>query len=460
MDHESIPRLIARFAAPALVGMFANALYNIADRVFVGQIVGSQGIAAIAISFPCMLFFFCVATLIGTGSASRVSILMGEKKTRQSEQTLGNSFTLALMSGLCLMVIARLMFGRILTMSGTSDTLFPVAAEYLSHIIYGIIFSVVSFSLSYQIRACGSPTYAMGTQLVGAVSNIFLDALFVLKFGMGVKGAAIATVISQGISLCWVLAYFKLPRAALRLRLSFMLNLDFAAIGRIFAVGIPASLVQLNFVFVHGIITNASNTHGGDLAVSATGIFMGLDSLLFMPAVAMGEACTPIIGYNYGAGRMDRVISAVKNGIVITTVFYLLSFCAIMLFAENMVMMFNSENRELIELTARCMRYANACIPIMSVSIICTSFLQGLGRGRDGMILSAIRYAVFLWAPLLILPRYYGLYGAWCSFPISDIGGTIAAAIVLTRSIKRLRKSPAQADKGKRGFIIRDLRKR
>jgi putative MATE family efflux protein len=328
----------------------------------------------------------------------------------------------------------------ILLMSGASETLYPLAHEYMSHIVYGIAFGIVSFSMSYQIRAAGSPIYAMGTQVLGALSNVALDALFVMKFGMGVRGAAIATVISQGISLCWALWYFRLPGAVLRVRLRHMMRLDIAAIRKIFEVGAPASLIQLNFVFVHGLITNASNTYGGDIAVSATGIFMGLDSLLFMPAVAMGEACTPIIGYNYGAGKIDRVISAVKNGILITTVFYLLSFSAIMFFAEQMVMIFNSSDAELIRFTARCMRYANVAIPIMSVSIICTSLLQGLGRGHEGMALAAVRFGLFLWTPLLILPRYYGILGVWASFPISDICGTLASGILMRRTIKRLRE--------------------
>jgi putative MATE family efflux protein len=457
MDHESIPRLMARFAAPALVGMFANALYNIVDRIFVGQIVGPQGIAAIAVSFPCMIFFFCVATLIGTGAASRVSILMGEKKIAQAERTLGNSLTLALVSGILLTAFAWAYFPKILALSGASETLYPMAAEYLSHIIYGIILWIIGFSLSYQIRACGSPAYAMGTQVVGAVSNIMLDALFVMKFGMGVRGAAIATVISQGISLVWVLAYFRLPKAALRLRPRFMIRMEPAAIARIFSVGIPASLVQLNFVFVHGMITNASNTYGGDLAVSATGIIMGLDSLLFMPAVAMGEACTPIIGYNYGARRMDRVIAAVKNGIAVTTAFYLLSFGTIMFFAEHMVTLFNSDDAALIALAARCMRYANVGIPVMSVSIICTSLLQGLGKGREGMILSAARFGIFLWTPLLILPRFYGILGVWGSFPISDVGGTIISALVMAKIIKNLRKGTEMGRNESAPFRANDI---
>jgi putative MATE family efflux protein len=393
-----------------------------------------------------MLLFMCVATLIGTGAASRVSILMGERRTRRAEQTLGNSFALALAAGVILTAMARLFYGRILILSGASENLYPMAAEYLSVITYGIIFGIMSFSLSYQIRACGSPSYAMGTQIIGALSNIALDALFVIGFDMGVKGAAIATVISQGISFFWALLYFWLPAAALRLRLKFIIKLDLVSIGRIFTVGLPASLVQLNFVFVHGLITNSSNSYGGDLAVSATGIFMSLDSLLFMPAVALAEACAPIIGFNYGAGKTERVISVVKTGIAITTAFYLLSFTVIMMFAEVVVMMFNSEDAELIRITARAMRYANLGIPVMSVSVIGNSLLQGLGRGREGLVLAVIRFGVFLWIPLLTLPSFWGLYGVWGSFPVSDICGSVVSGALIARAVRELRRGEKTPD--------------
>ncbi len=443
MERENIPRLLARFAAPALVGMLANALYNIVDRIFVGQVVGASGIAALALSFPCMLLFFSMAFLIGVGAASRISILLGEKRKRRAEQTLGNAFMMALVSSILLWIVGRLYFRSILILSGASETLYPTAAAYLSIILYGVIFSVISFSLSCQIRACGSPTYAMGSQLVGAFANIVLDAWFVLGLGMGVQGAAIATVISQFFSMLWALSYFWLPRATLRLRLHFVLRPDLESIARIFAVGTPACLINLNFVLVHGMITNASSHYGGDLAVSATGIFMSLDSLLFMPAIAISEACQPIIGYNYGAGKIERVISTVKMGIVACTAFYLLSFALVMTKAELLVMMFNSSDKALIELAASGIRVANIGIPFMGISLVCTSFMQGLGRGREGLYLALARLGIFLWIPLLTLPKIFGVYGAWGSFPVSDIGGSIVAGLFMMHTVKKLRQTHA-----------------
>ncbi|MDL2264602.1 MATE family efflux transporter, partial [Synergistaceae bacterium OttesenSCG-928-I11] len=413
MESEPIPRLLARFAAPALVGMLANALYNIVDRIFVGQTVGRDGLAAIALAFPCMLFFISVGFLVGIGSASRVSILLGEKRTSQAERTLGNSLTLATVLSFVLLAGGAYFFREILLLSGTSEHLYPIAANYLHIVMYGVIFSIVSFTLSCQIRACGSPTFAMGTQVVGAVANIVLDAWFVIGRDMGVEGAAIATVISQILSCGWAMAYFFLPKSTLTLRWRDIVRLDRATVARIFAVGVPSCLVHLNFVLVHGVITNASSTYGGDLAVSATGVFMSLDSLLFMPAIAIAEACQPIIGYNFGAGKPDRVIKTVKAGMLATTAFYVTSFAVLMLFAEYMVMMFNRDDAELIALTSRAIRVANVGIPFMGLTVINTSFLQGLGKGREGLMIAVIRFGIFLWIPLLILPKYFGVLGAW-----------------------------------------------
>lgn len=443
MEYEPIPRLLARFAAPALVGMLANALYNIVDRIFVGQTVGRDGLAAIALAFPCMLFFISVGFLIGIGAASRVSILLGEKRTPQAERTLGNALTLSVVLSLVLLAGCAVFFRDILLLSGASERLYPIAANYLRIVMAGVVFAIVSFTLSCQIRASGSPAFAMGTQVVGALANIVLDAWFVIGRDMGVEGAAIATVISQILSCGWAVAYFFLPKSSLKLRGRNIVRLDRVTVARILAVGIPSCLIHLNFVLVHGVITNSASAYGGDLAVSATGIFMSLDSLLFMPALAIAEACQPIIGYNFGAEKPERVIKTVKAGVLATTAFYVVSFTVIMFCSEYLVMMFNRDDAELIALTARAMRIANFGIPLMGISVVNGSFLQGLGRGREGLLLAFIRFGVFLWIPLLILPNYFGILGAWGAFPISDIFGSIIAGLFTIRMIRTLRTDAA-----------------
>lgn len=440
METEGIPRLLVRFAGPAMVGMIASALYNIVDRIFVGQTVGAEGIAAIALGFPCMLFFFAFALLLGVGGASRIALQLGAKDLEGAQRTLGNAVLLCLLGGGLSFAFAGLFVEPILRISGASVSLMPAAKEYLFIILWGVFFSIPGYAGSCYIRACGSPGYAMGTQLIGALANVVLDAWFVLGLHMGIKGAAIATVISQILAAAWVVAYFFLPHARLRLKRAFVLTPRWNVIRRILAVGFPPFLVELNFVLIHGLMNVSVAKYGGDLAVSATGIFMSMDSLLFMPAVAIGEGTQPIVGYNYGAGRYDRVRHAVRLAVTAASVFYVFSFLMIQLNAEFFVRLFNSSNEALIALAARAMRIANAGIPVMGVSIITSATLQGLGRAREGLILSFIRFGLLMLLPLLIFPRLWGVPGTWGCFPLSDIAGSVVAFLFLRRVMRNMEK--------------------
>ena len=439
METESIPRLLARFAGPAIVGMIASALYNIVDRIFVGQTVGANGIAAIALGFPLMLFFFSFALLVGVGGGSRIAILLGAGEVEKAEKTLGNAVFICLVIGVFFLVFSRAFIDPILRVSGASENLLPMARSYLSIVLWGVFFAIFSFAFSSFIRAAGSPGYAMGTQVIGAVVNVLLDAWFVLGLGKGVEGAAVATVISQGISMCWATGYFLLPGSKLKLMRVHVSTPHWPDIKRILMVGLPPCLVELNFVLIHALMNVGVQRDGGDLAVSATGIFMSLDSLLFMPAIAIGEGAQPIIGYNYGAKKIDRVIQTIKLALGATTLFYMISFLLIQTNAEALVRLFNRSDPALIALAALAMRIANIGIPLMGISIITSFTLQGLGRAREGLFLSFIRFGVLLIIPLLVLPRIFGLYGNWAAFPVSDIAGSAISAVFLYCLIQKLK---------------------
>ena len=441
METESVPRLLARFAIPSTIGMLASALYNIVDRIFVGQTVGADGIAAIALGFPCMLFFFAFSMLVGIGGASRVALQLGAKNDEGANQTVGNVVFLCILGGVLFMTIGQSSVDLVLRACGASDTLLPMAKDYLSVILLGVFFSLISFAGSCVIRACGSPNYAMGTQLIGALLNVALDAWFVIGLRMEVRGAAIATVISQGISMIWVTAYFFTPTTRIRLRWHDIFKPRREAAARILAVGTPPFLVHMILVIINGLLNSSVAKYGGDLAVAATGILMSLDSLLFMPAIAIGEGAQPIVGYNYGARRFERVRQTIKWSVGVTTAFYVISFLVIFFHAEFLVLMFNKSNEALITLTARFMRVAYLCIPVMGVSIITGSTLQGLGRARDGLILSFMRFGLFLLVPMAILPRFYGLFGVWATFPLSDVIGSSVSFMYLRRIMTEMKQN-------------------
>lgn len=439
MESAPLPRLLAGFALPALGGMLANALYNIVDRIFVGQTIGRSGLAAIALAFPCMLISFSLSLMLGAGAASRVSIKLGERKTDDAERALGASFAMACAGGVVLASAALIYCREILAISGASEQMMGTAEAYLRIVLVGVPFQFVGSVLANEIRAAGSPSYAMGSQIVGALINIGLDAWFVLGLGMGVEGAAAATAVSQLLSFGWTVAWFFSRRAAIRLRARHIFRVDLASASRIISVGMPSCFVELNFALVNMFITNTVSFYGGDVAVSATGVYTSLDSLLFLPGLAIGEACQPIIGYNYGARRPERVLGTVRLGIIAATLFYLSSWAVIMLAAEWPIMLFVHADAELVEVSARAMRVSNIGIPLFGIITVSSSFMQGLGRGRDAMISSGIRYAVFLWIPLLIMPRLIGLYGAWGAFSVSDICGAIVAGWFIKRTAAKLR---------------------
>jgi Na+-driven multidrug efflux pump len=280
----------------------------------------------------------------------------------------------------------------------------------------------------------------MGTQLIGALLNVALDAWFVIGLQMEVRGAAIATVISQGVSMLWVAAYFFTPRARIRLRLRDIFAPCREAVARILAVGSPPFLMQSTFVIIHALMNVSVAKYGGDLAVSAIGILMSLDSLLFMPAVAIGEGTQPIVGYNYGARHFHRVRQAIKWSVAATTVFYVLSFLTIFFNTEFFVRLFNNSNEALITLTVRSLRVAYIGIPVMGLSIVTGFALQGLGRARDSLVLSIIRFGLLMFVPLAILPRFFGLYGVWAIFPVSDILGSAVSFLFLRNIMAEMKK--------------------
>lgn len=432
IDQEKIPKLLIHFAFPAMVGMVAGAIYNIVDRIFVGRYVGTAGLAAITLSFPVMLLMFSFSLLIGVGGSSRVAILRGAKKQRPAEQALGHTLMLLAAVGFAGMGLSVYGVDLLLKISGASEEILPIARNYLRIILIGGPLALMGHGINSLIRACGSPRYAMGTQILGAFSNILLDALFIVKMGMGVEGAALGTVMAQGAATICGLMFFYWGSSPLRIRLHFLVRLRMKVVKKICAVGSSPFITELSFVFYMTLMNNMVRKYGGDIGLSAMGVFLSLDSILFLPAMAIGEAVQPVIGYNYGAGKPDRVVMAIKYAIKMVTCLYVLSFVIAEIFAKKMILLFN-DDPELLAIGVPGMRIAYIGIIFMGVTIITNSALLGLGRAREAITLSVFRHAVFLFLPIIILPRFYGIWGIWMSFPVGDISGCLIAALFLKR---------------------------
>jgi putative MATE family efflux protein len=300
MGEGSIPRLLFRFSIPAIVGMLVNALYNVVDRVFIGWGVGALGIAGVTIGFPIMIVQMAFGMLIGMGAATLVSIRLGEKKREEAERIIGNALSLLVAISLVLAAAGLIWLRPLLILFGASPAILAQGEQYLSVILAGSVFMGVGFGMNGFIRAEGNPRIAMLTMIIGAVLNTILDPIFIFWFKMGVRGAAIATVISQATSAAWVLAYFLRGKSLLKLRLANLkVNQDIA--WSIAAIGFAPFAMQLAASVLNAILTRQLQRYGGDLAIAAMGILFSVSMLILMPVFGLNQGAQPLIGYNYGA---------------------------------------------------------------------------------------------------------------------------------------------------------------
>lgn len=442
MHEEKITNLLIRFALPSMFGMIAGAIYNIVDRIFVGHYVGAAGLAAITTAFPTMVLMFAFSFLIGVGGSSRIAILYGAKKRRPAEQVLSHSIMLLTVIGFTTAILGLYFIDDLLRLSGASENLLPIARDYMSIILIGGPLALTSYALNSLIRACGNPRYAMTTQIFGALLNIILDAIFIVYFRMGVAGAALGTVLAQGAATIFGLTYFFLKTTPLRIRLHFILKPKLKIIKKIITVGSAPFIMELSFVVLITIMNHMVLRHGGEIGLSAVGIFFSIDSLLFLPALAIGEAAQPIIGYNYGAGLPKRAIETIKKSLILVTLFYFSSFALAEIFAKQMMMLFTTD-LELLALGVPGMRIGYSGLIFFGLPVITNAALQGLGKAKESLMLSVLRQGFFMYPLLLILPHFFGFWGIWMTFPVGDFLGAIASFFFLRHVIRWLKTPEA-----------------
>ena len=439
LGEKSIGRLMWKYFLPAFVGVVVYSLYNIVDRIFIGRGVGSIALSGLSVVFPIMLIQMAFGMLIGVGAGVNVSINMGRKDHDKAERVLGNGFILMILASLFVSVLGFAIKTPVLQLFGATDETIGYAQEYLNIILLGSVFQVVGFGMNNIIRSEGNARVAMYSMLLGAGLNLILDPIFIFGLGLGVKGAAYATVLSMMILDVWVIAHFLSKRAVNRLKLkNFKLNWEI--ISRIVAIGIAPFSMQLAGSFVHGLYTNQLIGHGGDLAVGALGIIFSAASLLVMSMVAINMASQPIIGYNFGAKSYDRVKATVRLGIKAATVLAITSWVLVQFFPRPIVKLFNTEDQELIELAVNGMRIFMVGLPVVGFQIVAANFFQSIGKARIATFLSLLRQLILLGPLLVVLPSIFGLDGVWFSTPISDVASAIITAFFLHWHMKKLGK--------------------
>ncbi len=437
LGEARILRLLIKYSLPAIIGMLVNGLYNIVDRIFIGNGVGDIGITGITLGFPIMILQMAFGMLIGIGATSLISIRLGQNNKNEAERIMGNAFMLLITLAVINSALGLAFLEPLLKLFNASETAMPYAKDYLEVILYGNVFMAIGFGMNNCIRAQGSPKTAMLTMLIGAAVNIALDPLFIFVFGWGMKGAALATVISQGISALWVLYYFLGGKSLLKLHVK-NLKIDKKIVLAIVSIGIAPFAMQIAASLLNIILNSSLQQYGGDVAVAAMGISTSIVTLIMMPIIGISQGAQPIIGYNYGAERYDRVkktfIIAAVSGTIVAT----LGFIAVMLWPAEIIRLFNKDKQELITLGTNSMRVFLFLLPAIGIQIIGSQYFQAVGKPKKAMVLTLSRQVLFLIPLILILPKFYGFDGILYAGPISDSLSAIVTGIWIYNELNHL----------------------
>lgn len=439
LGQEDIGKLLLKFSIPAIVGMIVNALYNIIDRIFVGQGVGALAISGIAVAFPIMIVTMAFGMLVGMGATALISIRLGQQKKDEAEKILGNAFILNIAISIVLTIIGLIFLEPLLTAFGASPEVLAYAKDFTSIILIATVFGNTAFSMNNVIRADGSPKIAMVTMLIGAIINTILNPIFIFGLHLGIRGSALATVISQIISCIWVLSYFFSKRSSLKIYRK-NLKLDKEIIRSIFAIGMSPFAMQLAASVITIFFNRSLLTYGGDLAIAALGIINSIAMLILMPIFGINQGVQPIIGFNYGAKQYDRVKKALKLAILAATAISTTGWILVEIFPHTIMMVFSGDNQELVKIGSRGLRMFLIMLPIIAFQIVSSNYFQSVGKAKHSMFLSLSRQVIFLLPMILILPKFFGLDGVWAAGPTADVLSSLVTGVFIFIEIKHLNR--------------------
>jgi putative MATE family efflux protein len=440
LGTDKISSLLLEFSIPAVIGMFVNAVYNIVDRIFIGNApdLGSLGLAAVSISYPVTLVMIAFGLLVGVGGATRFSISLGKKETTKAQYYLGNGVTLAVLAGLTFTILGNIFLEPILRNIGASDAVLPFASEYLSIILFGAVFQSLAMTMNNFARADGNPRISMISMMIGAGFNIVFDYILIMQLGWGMKGAAFATIGGQFLSVVWQLTYFTGKRSNVRLRLKNM-KLKFTYVKEILTTGIPAFLLQIANSILNVIINATLVKYGGDVAISVAGIITSATTLVIMMISGLTQGLQPIISYNTGAGQIDRVKQALKIASIAAFIITTTGFLFIQFFPEFVVTLFNQETA-VVALGTKAIRIWTLGFPLVGLQIVWSNYFQAVGEVRLASFLNLARQLIFLTPLLLILSSIYGLYGVYAAVPLADVIAFFVSLYFIRKKLPRSRK--------------------
>ena len=440
LGTEPIGGLLRQFAVPSIIAMLVGALYNIVDQFFIGRSVGELGNAATNVAFPLTISCVALALLFGIGGAASFNLTLGGGDREKALFYIGNAATLLFGSGVILGTVALFCLTPMLRFFGSPEEVLPYAMEYTRITALGFPFLILSTGGGHLVRADGSPKMTMAIIIVGAVVNTVLDAIFVFGFGWGMTGAAAATVIGQVVSGIMVILYLrkfktvKLTKEKLRPHSHY--------IGRIVSLGMAPFFNQVSMMVVQIVMNNvlirygAKSSYGSDIPLACAGIITKINMIFFAINIGISQGLQPIISYNYGARKLDRVREAYLKAAISATIISTVSFICFQLFPRQIIGIFGSESEAYFRFAEKFFRIFLFCTFINGLQPITANFFTAIGKANRGIFLSLTRQVIFLLPLMIILPIFFGIEGVMFSAPIAD---GFAAVCAITFAVKELK---------------------
>lgn len=452
LGTEPVPQLLFKYAVPAIISMVVASLYNIIDSIFIGHIPndGPRCITALAIAFPLMNLSAAFGSLVGAGGAALVSIKLGQKDYPSANKVLGNVTTLNVIIGLIIMTLGLVFLDEILVLFGASEETIAPARDFMTVLLLGNVFTHLFFGLNHVMRSSGNPRKAMFTTILTVVLNIILAPIFIYVFEWGIKGAGLATITAQTISLLFICSHFYSGKDVLTFAIQdFKLNNPI--VKNIFAIGVAPFTLNACGCLVAMMFNNTLYKYGGDNAIGAYGI---CNRVLMMGAqIVFGfiQAMQPIAGYNFGAQLVDRVDKVLKLTVMCATCVMVVLFLSCEIFADNIVSIFVNQDegdaQALMETASHALHIVVLMMPIVGFQMVISNFFQSIGRAPISLFMSTTRQLLYLIPLVWLLPQFFDLNGVWYAMPVSDLLAAITAAIIFKLQYKKSLNLPAKETK-------------
>jgi len=427
-------------SAPAMVGLLVQSVYSLTDTIFVGRGVGSLGIAGIAISFPIQILVMALAQLWGIGFSSIVSRRLGSGEPDEAKHATGNLLALVVLCSAAVAIPGIAFLPSLLKLFGATENILPFASDYSSVILWGTPFFMFAMATNAVVRAEGNARVAMWTMIISGLLNIVLDPIFIYGFGMGIRGAALATVLAQATTVAYLIYYFFGGRSSLRPEARHY-RLHGPMVWEAFSVGLGSGLRSAASSFTVIILNTSLATYGGDIAIATFGVINRMIMFMFLPMFGIVQGMMPIVGYNYGAHQLDRVRHVIRLSNIVTTVMSI-GTSVLMLSIPALLLRIFTQDPEVIRMGVPAIRTIILAFPTVGFQVVAAGMYQSLGKAVPALVLALLRQVILLTPLILILPRFLALRGVWISFPIADGAAALITILMMLSLMRAFRDQP------------------